>query len=112
MSYITEDKVINFIDKFKEKHPEEITDAFLSGLCYYFAKIIQERFGGILVFDEEQVHFAIHLRIDSKDYICDINGLSEISQQELNKWWPWDEYKKSNPEESKGIEKSCILKEK
>ena len=84
MSYITENKVINFIDKFKEKHPEEITDAFLSGLCYYFARIIQERFGGTLVFDEEQVHFAIHLKINFKNYIYDINGLSEVNQQELN----------------------------
>ena len=35
-------RVIDFINKFSEKHPKVIRDLFGYGFCYYFAIVLQE----------------------------------------------------------------------
>lgn len=50
------DEVIEFI---KRRFPTDSN--WLSGNCYYFAKILQERFGGELYYDLVDGHFLLML---------------------------------------------------
>jgi hypothetical protein len=96
-----EEEVLDFISTIKEKYPLEIEDTFSNGLCYWFAKILQIRFGGDIYFDPYHVHFAII--IDNNMY--DITGKIERCTSD---WFNWEDYKLYN--DTTAIEKSCIIK--
>lgn len=96
-----EEEVLDFISAIKKKYPLEIEDTFSNGLCYWFAKILEIRFGGDIYFDPYHVHFAII--IDNNMY--DITGKIEPHTSD---WFNWEDYKLCN--DTTAIEKSCIIK--
>lgn len=93
--------VIEFISNFIERYPDELTDTFLNGFCYYFAIILKERFGGSIFYCPDIVHFST--LIDGRLY--DITGL--VKDDDLV-WYEWDEYKFT--EEANVVQECCIKK--
>jgi len=64
-------KVLDFIRQFKSYNKEEVLEnTFLKGFCYYFSIILQERFGGEILYEPVEGHFII--KIDDRYY--DIRG--------------------------------------
>lgn len=101
----TYSNVINFINDFKKKYPEAMEDTFLHGYCYWFAIILESRFGGNICYEPIDNHFFT--LIEDKYY--DISG--EVSP--LGKTiWAWEIYKMFDKLESERIERDCIRKDK
>lgn len=94
-------EVLQFTRALKGRHPLEIEDVFSNGFCYWFAKILEERFQGTILFDPFNVHFATLI----DDCIFDINGLADTN----NVWYNWEDYK--HIEDVSSIIHSCILKD-
>lgn len=93
-------EVIHFINIFKGKHPLEIEDAFYNGNCYWFARILQERFGGAICFNPYDVHFSVLI----EDCLFDITGFANTKTV----WYDWEDYQKMH--DVSDIYSSCILK--
>ena len=72
-------KILNFIQKFKTRNGEVnqyfIEEFFLKGSCYWFAKILSERFSGKILYDIVNNHFLFY-----GGYSLDIvnNGIFDI----------------------------------
>jgi hypothetical protein len=96
-------EIIEFIINFKKKHPQEIEDVFLNGYCYWFAKILEIRFGGEILYNPKQVHFATLIN----NQLFDISGYVVFSEDDV--WLNWDEYQMNNDDVS-DIFNNCILK--
>ena len=99
--------ILTFINKFKEKYPSELEDTFSNGYCYYFALMLRERFGGLIMFNAAKVHFAFR-RKGLKEPLYDIKGIVHINDDD--DWWEWDDYVESYPYESSDVIISCIRK--
>lgn len=99
--------VENFINNFKSTYKEEIEDLFSNGYCYYFAKILDDRFyqGGSIMYIPIHNHFCYCIYGTLYDIKGAITDESIIKLAE-----PWDQYKKHDPLESKRIYRDCILK--
>ena len=41
------EQVLKFINDFKKQYPKELEDVFSNGYCYWFAMILNSRFGVI-----------------------------------------------------------------
>jgi hypothetical protein len=100
MSFAKIDEILDFIKAVKENHTTEIEDVFSNGFCYWFAKILELRFGGTIMFNPNIIHFSILI----EEQMFDINGLIDANDT----WYNWNEYASHNNVES--IVKSCILK--
>lgn len=61
--------VLNFIKSFTD-FGEAIRDCFSCGNCYWFANILQQRFGGYIVYDIVANHFGC----DIANIVYDITG--------------------------------------
>ncbi len=94
--------ILSFINVFKSKYPKEITDVFYNGYCYYFALMLQARFGGELFFNPNLVHFAVLIN----GYLFDIRGKVNLSDDK--EWYNWEDFQRNN-DVTKVIH-SCILK--
>lgn len=93
-------EVKEFISRFRRLSPRgEVVDVFTGGCCYWFARILCERFDGVMMYDPVANHFAAG--IAGKLY--DITG--ELTD-ELH-MVPWDEYD-FDPTARKRIEEYCI----
>ena len=100
-------KIEEFIDDFKAMHPQEITDLFANGYCYWFAFILKERFKGTIFYEPIVNHF--YCQIDGNFY--DINGRMYFAKN-ANHVYPWEEYKHIDYLETKRIIRDCINKER
>lgn len=99
-------QVLDFINSFKEKHPLEIEDVFSNGYCYWFAKILDERF-----MPKSQIYYLPirnHFITKIEDKFYDITG--EIIPDEEP--YEWTTYKIFDCLEYERIRRDCILKEK
>jgi hypothetical protein len=67
------DEVLHFISTFKGSE-----HTFLNGNCFWFAHILNSRFGGYIVYDVIDDHF--YTEIDNIFY--DIKGIEEINVDE------------------------------
>lgn len=101
-----ETQVLKFINDFKKQHPAEIEDTFLHGYCYWFAMILNSRFG---VINTEIYYLPIqnHFITKIKDKFYDITG--EVIPDE--KPYLWCIYAMTDMSECKRIIRDCILKE-
>jgi len=97
-------KVISFINNFKSLHPSAIEECFSYGNCYWFAKILADRFGGIIYYDEVDNHFITKI----KDTFYDIMGECTIDSSCT---YPWSKYILIEPLNASRVYKYCILKE-
>jgi hypothetical protein len=111
---ISKNIIDRFIDKFKERHPHELEDVFYNGYCYHFAKLLQERFGGAIIFNNKKVHFALWIYHHIDDEIGNNGDVYDIKGRGIIKdsadWWLCDDYIKAFPDEAKEIKWSCINK--
>lgn len=101
MTFAKVHEVLNFIDSFKGGYPHEIEDTFSNGFCYWFAKILELRFGGIIYFNPDIIHFAVLI----EEQLFDINGLIDVKDS----WYNWNDYQTHN--DVNEIYHSCILKD-
>lgn len=81
----------------------EIKKCFRYGNCYWFAKILKDRFNGEIMYLPIDNHFVCKI----KGKLYDITG--EVKADE--KVYRWRDYQRIEPIESKRIIKQCILKE-
>ena len=90
--------ILDFIKQFRDLNS---TECFNYGMCYWFAFILVHRFGGVIVYQPIDNHFAAN--IDGTFY--DINGIIF----DTTNWGPW-------PTEdialNMRIERDCIRKER
>lgn len=82
------DKVVEVAQFLKRFHSSEnITDVFSFGCCYWFAKILYDRFymtyGATIMYDEVENHFGTKIN----GFVYDITG-DVTSKYE---WRPWSD---------------------
>lgn len=98
------------IYNFLEKYP---TDIFLNGQCYYFAKILQERFKPFyqtkIYYNPIDNHFACAFFLEGRKYLYDASGLiANLSFSEISPWVEWTEYIKVEPIGAARVYRDCI----
>ena len=98
-------EILEFIKEFSF-FGKQVRECFTRGNCYWFAFILHERFGGDIMYNDVEGHFAC--RIKRKLY--DITGCCDNLY--YDSWTKWENYKKIETSHSKGIIRDCILKEK
>ena len=98
-------EILDFINEFSF-FGKQVRECFTRGNCYWFAFILHERFGGDIMYNDVEGHFAC--RIKRKLY--DITGCCDNLY--YDSWTKWENYKKVETSHSKGIIRDCILKEK
>lgn len=92
--------VLSFIRRFQEHDRNgDVSDLFLNGCCYWFAKILCDRFeGGVIVYDPVRNHFAAQIAARFYDITGEIvSGYSFI---------PWLMYE--DPVHKQRLVKQCI----
>lgn len=90
--------VTDFISLFKSS--EEL---FLNGMCYYFAKILADRFGGAIYYAPVENHFLTQIC----DKLYDASGeVTDLYPKVVS----WEEYKKIDEIHADRIQRECILK--
>ena len=97
--------VIQFINRFTDNgRRTEVIDAFTSGCCYWFARILRERFicyyPSIIVYAQIDNHFGC--RIGGEVY--DITGI--VTNQ--RSWEPWKDVVMSDENLASYIARDCI----
>lgn len=95
-------RIEKFIEDFKAPHREEIEDIFLHGYCYWFARMLTERFAGEIWYNPIENHFVAHI---GHYGFYDISGRVRKTGYAL-----WSEYRKLDRLESDRIIRDCILK--
>lgn len=90
--------VNQFISYFNESR-----NLFLNGMCYYFALILKERFGGEICYSPVDNHFFSRIGNRLYDASGDVTDIYTV-------FIPWDEYINIDPIHADRIIKSCILK--
>lgn len=94
-------EVLSFIEIFK-RYPETV-DLFTNCACYWFAKILHERFpSSYIVYNPVDIHFATCINGD----VYDITGILETT--EYCPWFDWEEYKGWSLDADE-IERTCVL---
>lgn len=97
-------EILNFIKKFQN---EGTIETFTQGCCYWFARILCERFdmelyNTMIMYNNIDGHFAA--KINGRLY--DITGeLNESSD-----WKTWDEFRENEPVYAKTVIRDCIKK--
>ena len=94
--------VIDFINNFKKKYPDAMEDTFLHGYCYWFAKILAERFEGVIYYEPIDNHFIAYI----ENHFYDITGEVIPSQKAR----PWSVYQLWDELETQRIIRDCINK--
>ncbi len=96
------DKVDEFIYNIKSgERYKEIEELFLQGGCYYFAKLLANKFYGEVWYLPVDNHFVT--LIDGTLY--DIGGKVLKGIEVL---YNWDYYQRIEPEDAKRVTKNCI----
>lgn len=105
-------KVIEFINGFKEASSPYIEWTFYRGYCYWFAVILSERFKGEIWFNPDIVHFAAMINGELYDIYGFVNvGKNPITgEDETSNWMSWEEFQCTHQEAVKSIVDSCIKK--
>ena len=98
--------VLDFIHQYQQ-FGSAVVDCFSNGMCYYFAEILQSRFGPFktkIMYDPIQNHFAA--QIDGRIY--DITG--DLTDNDEYGWYSWAKYQRLDILERNRIDRYCILK--
>lgn len=92
--------ILDFIQQFKEY--KSVEDAFRYGHCYYFALILQQRFGGEIFYDPINGHFLFG--VDGEYY--DITGKAIPAYGTVK----WAEMETIDPVWYQRVKKHCVNK--
>ncbi len=80
------EEILGFISRFTDKgRSEQVVAAFTGGCCYWFARVLCERFAAFspaLVYDPVMNHFGAEIR----GLVYDITG----DVTDLYTWTPWE----------------------
>ena len=97
--------VIRFINEFTGGgRNEQVINCFMNGCCYWFAKILKDRFAhSDVMYSDRENHFGC--RIGRRVY--DITG--EVTN--AYDWEPWADFIYREPRQAALITQGCILKE-
>ncbi len=94
--------VLGFISRFtRGGQRQEVTEAFTQGCCYWFAKVLELRFGGVIVYDPVNNHFATQIG----HRVYDITG--DVTEGFVSPWTAWSTYELGSGCR-RGIERDCI----
>lgn len=100
------DRAIIPSDKYiANMYEDAIETVFYNGYCYWFARILKERFDGKIVYSQIDNHFACLI----EDYYYDIKGCLG-SVYDLGIFVDWEEYKKLDVSDAQRVYRDCILK--
>lgn len=100
------DKSIDSIDRYiKSICIDAVETLFYDGYCYWFARILKERFDGTIVYSQIDNHFACLI----EDYYYDIKGCIG-SVYDLGIFVDWEKYKKLDKSDTQRIYRDCIMK--
>lgn len=92
--------VIEFIHAFTNSGKrEQVIETFTGGCCYWFAVILQHRFGGFIVYDDIKGHFACRIG----DEVYDVTGNITDKAEYVN----WDLYDAASIR--KAVVDACIM---
>jgi hypothetical protein len=72
--------VLKFISKFKKYNSDALEYTFMNGYCYYFSIILQERFGGEILYDQIEGHFLFLYKDNLYDIRGNVTHLYDISK--------------------------------
>lgn len=96
--------VLDFIKRFTQNGKNQGTiDSFTNGCCYWFAKILSERFrkrNPKLMYDQVENHFGCRIG----DIIYDITG--DVTDK--YKWETWGSVRREDELLAKRINRDCI----
>lgn len=96
--------VENFIQHFHDCGKENLTDTFTKGCCYWFAKILCERFAGAkMMYDPVVNHYLAEINGRLYDITGDVTG-------EYTGLIPWDEF--ADRLERSRLIRDCVLFER
>lgn len=95
--------VIRFINNFKELHSSEIEDSFLHGNCYFFAKILKDRFRGKICYLPIENHFITLIKGEYYDIRGKLNNIDETI-------FEWNRYKSFDEFDYKRVKRNWIYK--
>ena len=94
------DKVLEFIEKFKFSHADVLEYIFTQGNCYYFAVILKERFHGEIYYLPIENHFLC--KIENNYY--DIIGKVNPNEHPHN----WIEFQRNDESHARRIIRDCV----
>lgn len=95
-------EILSFINRFKQSNPAAMEEAFTRGNCYWFAKVLNDRFyfhDGEIMYNPVKGHFAWQVGMRLYDITGEIDGLGFES-------WFW--FKVREPIETERIIRDCI----
>lgn len=102
-------EITDFICQFLQEN-DEVQTGFLYGNCYWFAKILEQRFSlehkyhCNLYYNQILNHFSLAI----EDELFDASGL--IGPIYQSGWVPWWHYKIVEPNDSYRVVRDCVLK--
>ena len=104
-------EITTFIENFKRRGDyQKIEDFFLNGCCYWFMRILDERFGdeGSFLYDIKNNHFVYYF--PELDAIFDIRGYLGTPHELKNNtdYEYWDKYVYYDPIHYYRICRDCI----
>jgi len=92
----TDIKILKFINGFKPA-----VELFTHGYCYWFAVILQERFSGVIMYNEVDNHFA--LLVDNRLYDA-TGGIPAVG------FTAWSVYQTAEPLNAWRVRRDCVYK--
>lgn len=93
-----EEQILKFIDGLKEAK-----NIFSNGYCYWFAHILQNRFGGEIWYVPAENHFYCQI----KNNFYDVNGVHKTL---INQAFRWEAFLLFDPKNYKTVYRDCVLK--
>lgn len=101
----TQEEVLSFIKHFSS-YGEDVINCFSNGNCYWFARILKDRFSKYysstdIIYHPVENHFATYIDGD----IYDITGI--INDTVLN-WYSWPYYKYIDSTHAHRLRRDCI----
>ena len=80
---IYEEEILSFITHFSQ-YGKSVVDCFTTGNCYWFAQILNERFGVRIMYNPVEGHFACNL---NGEHLYDITGRIDTIMT-----GPWEDF--------------------
>lgn len=116
---MNEKQILFFIKHFTD-HGPDVIDCFSNGNCYWFARILTQRFHGSVYYNPKENHFCARIGSDLYDITGKIkssyfprdndNGiwLNSLYEDKEVDWIPWKYYHYTDSSHSRHIRRDCI----
>lgn len=102
-------RIISNVDDFNA-HFSGCEDNFLFGNCYWYARILQERFSAWfntdIMYNQIENHFCCRIKTAAGSFLADIRGV--FATGEPDDWMPWIDYITVEPLDAARVYRDCI----